>query len=176
MIIAETLQSYFAKYHFADGGYKDSHFRIKIGPLFIPIPNTEARIRAVKIHDIHHILTEYTAFWKGEIEIGAWEIASGCGKHYVAWILNFGSFTVGLFLYPRALFKAFMKGKTATTNLYHGYEYDTKLLQKSVGELRKEIGMDQIIKNKTRDYFHFLGWAFIAMLLPLSILLAFCEK
>src|SRR5437879_1772025 len=26
--------------------------------------------------------------WRGEAEIGAWEIASGCGRHHAAWILN----------------------------------------------------------------------------------------
>jgi NADPH:quinone reductase-like Zn-dependent oxidoreductase len=36
----------------------------------------------VKLHDIHHVLTGYDTTWRGKAEIGAWEIASGCGRHY----------------------------------------------------------------------------------------------
>ena len=108
--IKDALQLYFVNYHFADGGYNDRYFKIKIGPLLIPVPNTRSRLKAVKFHDIHHILTGYTALWKGEVEIGAWEISSGCGDLLIAWLLNFGSFGVGIFLYPKALFKAFMMG------------------------------------------------------------------
>jgi hypothetical protein len=139
--IKDALQIYFANYHFTDGGYNDKYFRIKIGPLFIPIPNTQARVDAVKFHDIHHILTEYTALWKGEVEIAAWELSSGCGKFYVAWALNSGSFALGLLLYPRALFKAFKKARTIKSNLYKGYTYGESLLNKTVGELREEFGI-----------------------------------
>lgn len=165
--VEEALRVYFAKYHFADGGYQDKYFKIKTGPLFIPVPNTKARIRAVKIHDIHHLLTEYTALWKGEIEIGAWEIASGCGKHYVAWLLNFGSFSIGLFIYPRALFKAYMAGKRVKTNLYQDSVYDNTLLNKTLGELRAEMGVGRCGKTHPAHYAGFSGW----VLLTLAVLL-----
>ena len=79
-------------------------FKIKLGPVFIPLPNTKARVDAVKFHDIHHLLTEYPATLRGEAEIGAWEIASGCGKYYAAWVLNFGSFFYGMFFFPKATY------------------------------------------------------------------------
>src|SRR5438552_1307220 len=90
--IKEALQVYFSLYHFKDGGYADKYFKIKLGRLFIPVPNIKARVNAVKLHDIHHLVTEYTARFDGEVEIGAWEIASGCGKYWIAWILNLGTF------------------------------------------------------------------------------------
>ena len=164
MKIEEALQIYFAKYHFADGGYNDKYFKIKIGSLFIPFPNTKSRIKAVKFHDIHHLVTEYTAFWKGEVEIGAWEIASGCGIFFVAWLLNFGSFSIGLFLYPNALFKAFMMGKNVKTNLYYSYIYDQSLLNRTVGELRKELGIGYTKKNTLSDYIYFVLWVLLALL------------
>jgi hypothetical protein len=139
--IREALQIYFSDYHFADGGYHEKYFHIKLGPVYIPVPNTKARIEAVKMHDIHHILTGYTAYWKGEVEIAGWEIASGCGKYYMAWLLNSGSFVLGLFLFPRALFKAFRRGMRSSTNLYHGYIYSEALLEKTVGQLRRELGI-----------------------------------
>lgn len=63
--VKDALELYFKKYQFTNGAYDDKFFGIKIGPVFIPVPNTKARITAVKIHDIHHLLTEYTAFIRG---------------------------------------------------------------------------------------------------------------
>ena len=163
LIIKDALQIYFSKYHFADGGYYDKYFKIKIGPLYIPFPNTGNRKKAVRFHDIHHLLTEYSALWKGEVEIGAWEIASGCGNLLIAWFLNFGSFAVGLFLFPKALFKAFMMGRNVKTNLYNNYEYTETLLNKTVGELRKELEIGQIKKNTFFDYFYFTSCALLIL-------------
>jgi len=36
----------------------------------------------------------------GEAEIGAWEIASGCGKYIPAWILNMAAFAYGVLFIP----------------------------------------------------------------------------
>ena len=155
--IENALQMYFQKYHFADGGYHDKYFRIKIGPVFIPFPNTKSRIKAVKFHDIHHLLSEYSARWKGEVEIGAWEIASGCGNLLIAWFLNFGSFGLGMFLYPKAVFNAFMMGRHVKSNLYHNYIYDDFLLKRNLGELRKELGIGEVRKNNLMDYLYFTG-------------------
>lgn len=139
--LREALQRYFAQYHFADGGYTERWFRIKLGPLFIPLPNIPARVRAVKVHDVHHVLTGYRADWKGEVEIGAWELASGCGRYWVAWLLNAGSFTIGLVLYPRALWRAFREGRRVGMNLYHGVPYNDALLDSRVSGLRARYGI-----------------------------------
>jgi hypothetical protein len=90
------------------------------------------------------------------VEIGAWEIASGCGNHFIAWFLNFGSFSIGLFLYPKALFKAFMMGRNVKTNLYYHYNYDKQLLSRTVGELRKELEIGKVKKNNLVDYTYFI--------------------
>lgn len=172
--IKDALQIYFAKYHFADGGYNDTYFKIKLGPLYIPFPNTEKRIKAVKFHDIHHLLTEYTALWKGEVEIGAWEIASGCGRFFIAWFLNFGSFGVGLFLFPRALFRAFMMGRNVRTNLYYNYIYSDELLNRTVGELRKELGTGVARKNNAADYLYFSGCVLLILAVPAAVLFISC--
>jgi len=137
--IKDALQSYFSKYHFVNGGYDLKWFKIKFGPVFIPLPNTKGRIDAVKIHDIHHLLTEYPATLKGEAQIGAWEIASGCGKYYAAWILNFGSLLYGIFFFPSAVYEAFIRGKRCRANLYTKISYDEKLLNQTVGALRNFV-------------------------------------
>jgi hypothetical protein len=143
LMLRDALQLYFAQYHFKDGGYADRWFRIKLGPLFIPLPNIKARVEAVKIHDVHHLLTGYRADWKGEVEIAGWELASGCGRYWVAWLLNGGSFLIGLFLYPRALFAAFRRGRGVKRNLYHGTVYDDALLSMTVQELRQRHGISR---------------------------------
>ena len=154
--IRDALELYFLRYHFPNGGYHLKWFKIKIGPIYIPLPNTEARIEAVKIHDIHHLLTGYEAILEGEAEIGAWELASGCGRYYMAWILNAGSFFYGMFFFPRALFTAFLKGRSIRSNLYYDTIYNDELLNKTVGELKEKAGMLTPAKNNAIDYLLFL--------------------
>jgi hypothetical protein len=153
--IREALQFYFSKYHFVNGGYDLKWFKIKLGPVFIPLPNTKARVDAVKFHDIHHLLTGYPATLRGEAEIGGWEIASGCGKYYAAWVLNFGSLFYGLLFFPGAVYNAFMRGRKCKTNLYHDVRYDDHLLNQTVGELRTML-FDDSRKNNAFDYFLFI--------------------
>lgn len=62
----------------ADGGYGDAWVDFKLGPLPVPFPNTRARVRAVRYHDLHHVLTGYDTNTIGEFEISAWELGAGC--------------------------------------------------------------------------------------------------
>ncbi len=165
--IKDALQLYFSRYHFANGGYDLKWFKIKVGPVYIPFPNTKARIEAVKIHDIHHVLTGYEAILKGEAEIGAWEFASGCGRYYMAWILNAGSFFYGMFLFPKALLRAFLRARLIKSNLYYNTVYDNELLNKTVGELKGKLELENQRKNSTSDYISFMIYCMI--ILSLSI-------
>jgi hypothetical protein len=160
--VKDALQLYFSKYHFKDGGYHEKWFRIRLGRLFIPLPNIKARVDAVKIHDIHHLVTGYEANWKGETEIAAWEIASGCDRYAVAWFLNLGSFFVGMLLYPRALFRAFTRGRRCATNLYAQTTYDDELLCSTLGVIRGRIGIDAGNRITLRDYRVFVLWCLFA--------------
>ena len=112
-------QQYFARSGFDERGYADKWVQLKAGPISFYFPNTQARVRAVKLHDLHHVLTEYDTNWRGEAEIGAWEIASGCGRYLAAWALNLGAFGLGLALAPRRVYRAFLRGRQ-TGNLYFG--------------------------------------------------------
>jgi hypothetical protein len=167
--IKDALQDYFSKYHFADGGYNLKWFKIKLGPFYFPFPNTTSRIAAVKLHDIHHLLTGYTALLKGETEIGAWEIASGCGPYKIAWLLNFGSFFYGIFLYPKSLYHAFMRGRRATTNLYYSSLYNDALLSTTVFELKQQLGIDSKTTNTFSDQLLFSLYVTVVTGIPISI-------
>jgi hypothetical protein len=163
LLVKDALQIYFSRYHFADGGYHLKWFRIKLGPVFIPLPNIKSRVDAVKIHDIHHLLTNYNADYRGEAEIGAWELASGCEKFTIAWLLNLGSFLIGMLFYPKPLWKAFIRGRKCATNLYHQTVYNDELLNRSLGELRKKIQIDAPGKTGAKDYLMFAMWCLAAL-------------
>lgn len=121
----------------ADGGYTDKWVRLRVGRATLAFPNTAARVRSVRLHDLHHVLTEYDTTWSGEGEIAAWEIASGCGMHYAAWLLNFGAFTVGLLIAPMRTFHAFVRGRRSR-NLY-STQFQESMLDRTVAELRSAL-------------------------------------
>lgn len=159
LTIREARADYFATAGFAqDGGYGNKWVKLKIGRLALAFPNTAARVRSVRLHDIHHVLTEYATTWTGEAEIGAWEIASGCGKYYPAWFLNFGAFAIGLVLAPHRTFRAFVRGRHSR-NLYPG-QFEERLLACTVGELRTELAIpEQAPSASVKDGIAFLFWS-----------------
>lgn len=113
--------------------------RVETRPVPVFFPNTECRVTAAKLHDLHHVATEYETDWAGEAEIAAWEIASGCGRYGWAWLLNLGAFTVGLALCPKRLLRAFVRGRRAS-NLYSEGFAEELLVNTTVDALRQRIG------------------------------------
>ncbi len=108
------------------------------------LPNTAGRVRAVRLHDLHHVVTGYETTWTGEGEIAAWEIASGCGGFFAAWVLNLSALVVGLVIAPRRAFRAFVRGRHSE-NLYKtAGEWSEALLELRVGELRAKLGLDDV--------------------------------
>lgn len=125
---------YFAINKFGDnGGYDDAWVDFKLGPIPFPFPNTAGRIRAVKVHDLHHILTGYDTDITGEFEISAWELGAGCKDFYAAWVLNLGGLFGGLLVSPRRIVRAFARG-LASRSLY-GLPLE-ELLELPVGQAR----------------------------------------
>lgn len=140
ILIKDALVQLFNRFNIPQNAYTTKTFVIRIGKLGIPLPNIPARVKVARFHDIHHILTGYPANWLGEAEIGAWEIATGCRTSFIAWFLNSGAAMVGLFISPKAIIKAFKRGRNTKTNLYHNFEYEP-LLNMSVKELRNKVGL-----------------------------------
>src|SRR5690606_29660158 len=103
----------------SEAGYRDRWVWLRAGPLRIPLYNSRARVRAVKLHDLHHVATGYATTWTGEAEIAAWELAGGCGRHYAAWLLNLAALAVGAVIAPRRVARAFARGRRSAT-LYAG--------------------------------------------------------
>lgn len=145
-----------------DGGYGARWVRIEAKPFPLFFPNTRGRVQAAKLHDLHHVATEYATDWRGEAEIAAWEIGGGCGRYGWAWLLNVGAFAVGLLLAPRRTFQAFVRGRHAR-NLYHVGLADTALGNVTVGALRAQIGVHPGIERPSwADMVAFAVWCAIA--------------
>jgi hypothetical protein len=166
-VIRDARERYFAIAGFDNGGYDDKWVRLKVGPLAVKFPNTAARVRSVKLHDIHHILTEYDTSWTGEAEIGAWEIASGCGRHAVAWTLNLGAFGIGLVIAPGKTYRAFIRGRHSR-NLYPTV-FREELLDERVGPLRDELSIRSETPRATPwDRMMFALWSSIAVIVSIT--------
>ena len=124
----------------ADGGYGESWVKLKLWRIPFAFPNTEGRRRAVKFHDLHHVLTEYSTTWRGEFEIAAWEIAGGVNRYWEGWVLDLLGFACGLAVYPRRVYRAFLRGRQSR-NLYFE-EWDESILSRRVGDERRRLGLD----------------------------------
>ena len=123
-----------------DGGYEDAWVRLKLWRIPFGFPNTQGRRRAVRFHDLHHVLTEYRTDWRGEFEIAAWEVAGGINRYWEGWVLDLLGFACGLLVYPRAVYRAFVRGRRSR-NLYYE-EWDEAILGARVGEVRRRLGLE----------------------------------
>jgi hypothetical protein len=123
----------------ADGGYGDAWVDFKLGPVPFPFPNTAPRVAAVRFHDLHHLLTGYATDLRGELEISGWELGAGCRWMIAAWQLNLAGVALGVFLYPRRVFAAFVRGRRSGGSFY-GMDYDA-LLGWTVGEARARMAV-----------------------------------
>lgn len=172
--LREARDRYLAENGLGDGGYDARWVKLQAGPLPIFVPNTQARVRAVRFHDLHHPLTGYTTTWTGEAEIGAWEIASSCADHFTAWLLNLAAVAIGVLIAPRATFAAFVRGRSSQ-NLYRE-RFDDALLAEPLADARRRLGLDrEPPPATTQDRIAFAGWtalslAFLAATVALPLL------
>jgi hypothetical protein len=140
MTLREARAQYFLRAGFDERSYSDRWVRLRVfGRPLLAFPNTPGRVRAVKLHDLHHVLTGYDTSWAGEGEIGAWELASGCRTHWAAWILNASAALIGLFIAPRRVLRAFARG-WRERNLYD-VELSDALLDERLGALQARLGI-----------------------------------
>jgi len=165
--MAQARDAYFAENQFGvDGGYSATWVKVKVGPVPLWIPNAPARVRAVRFHDLHHIVTDYRTDFPGECEISAWELATGCAHFPAALVLNLSGMGGGLLFMPGAVFRAFVRGRH-TQNLYRR-TFDETLLGKTVKQLRRELNLDAPTPKPTpADLAAFVAFAALAALTAL---------
>jgi len=153
-----------------DGGYAKKWVAVQLGPIPFGFPNSAARVRAVKYHDLHHVVTGYATDVVGEAEIGGWEIGSGCAGFVAAWILNLYAMVLGFLSGAGgAVFRAFVRGRH-TRNLYRT-AYDDALLDAALGEVRARLALGAAEPPSTPgDRVAFAAWSALAIALALATL------
>jgi hypothetical protein len=171
--LAAARERYFRDNGFAaDGGYSDAWVKLQMGPIALRLPNTPQRVRSVRYHDLHHVVTDYATDWTGEAEIAAWEIASGCADHHAAWLLNLWAMAIGLAIAPGAVWRAFRRGRRSR-NLYRE-AFGDALLAERVGEMRARLGLaDPALAAPGAtlgERAGFLGWSAVSVALACATL------
>jgi hypothetical protein len=158
LTLRDARARYFELNNFGkDGGYEDRWVKVKVGVFPLWFPNLPSRRRAVRYHDLHHILTEYGTTWRGEAEIGAWEVATGGGATAVGWLLDLLAFAVGLVIHPRGVYRAFLRGRHSA-NLFRA-RFDDALLAQEVGVMRRELRLGGGVRASVGDKAAFVAWA-----------------
>ena len=142
--LSDLLPEFYSKYGLGpDGGQTSSSVRIELTKnIILYIPNFKARKDAVLMHDIHHIVTGYPSTYKGETEIGAWEVGSGCRGDWAAWALDMSSVMTGLLFNPLNVLKAFARGRR-TKNLYHRTVTEAEALDMKLADLKKILLLEK---------------------------------
>ena len=165
--LREARERYFAAAGLGSGGYDQKWVPLAMGPLRFAIPNTAGRVRAVRYHDLHHVVTGYGTDWTGEGEIGAWEVASGCRDLFAAWVLNLYAMQLALWFAPRAVWRAFVRGRHSE-NLY-AEPWSESLLEESVGDMRRRLGLaSEPPAASIADRFSFASWSAVALALAFA--------
>jgi hypothetical protein len=160
MTVRDARARYFAANGFSDATYTASWVRFKLGPVPVVLPNTRSRQRAIPMHDLHHVATGYATDIAGEAEIGAWEIAGGCGRYPAAWVLNAIAFAGGMLVAPDRIYRAFVRGRRARTLYRTGWRDD--LLDLDVTELRRRVRFEHAPPRATwRDRAAFAAWLLV---------------
>ena len=148
--LKEALPVFYKNYNLkSDGGINDSSVKLEILKNFsLYIPNFETRKKIVLIHDIHHVVTGYKAVMKGETEISAWELSTGCMSNWFAFLINTYGMMSGILLNPIGVWRAWMRGRR-TKNLYHEKYKMEALLNQTVEELQKELALNNEKKSSS---------------------------
>jgi hypothetical protein len=151
MMVRDARAAYFSENGFSEASYRDRFTRIPLGPISLPMWNPPSRQRAVAFHDLHHVATGYATTWRGEAEIGAWEIGASCGKFAAAWLYDASAMAFGVAVCPRRTFRAFVRGRHARS-LYVGQRSVDELLEVTVDDLRASLALDRVSSATWRDY------------------------
>lgn len=109
--VREAREIYFKNSGFDQGTYTDRWVKFPVLGRTIYLPNIKLRRDAVPLHDIDHVLTEYKTDWEGEWQICSYELGTGCGTYWGAWLINAQAIMAGGIRAPKACLKAFARGR-----------------------------------------------------------------
>ena len=144
--VRRALDAYLGENGFSRDEYDASVVKVTFWSITFPLPNPPSRQIAVRLHDLHHVVTGYGTDPVGEAEISAWELRRGVGifSLFVQTIV-FGGVLLGLLHSPKKTLSAWQAGyhpdrvplQKATMQNYE------RLLELTVGELREIYGVEE---------------------------------
>jgi hypothetical protein len=123
----------------------------------VPMLNPPAHGHALRVHDLHHVLTGYDTSIIGECEISAWELAGGSGAYVAAIGFDLAGTGLGLLFAPHRTLLAFARGRRSK-NLFRK-RYSHALLSRSVEDVRRELGITAAPEPTLGDMLRFAFWA-----------------
>jgi hypothetical protein len=164
----ELLPAFYQQYNLDDdGGQNSSYVKIEFTEkFFLYFPNFDIRRKAVFKHDVHHIATGYTSTFKGETEISAWELASGCKRYWAAYALDLHAVMIGMIFNPAGVYRAFIKGRN-TKNLYADVFTDEQLIDMPLYEIKESLLLN---KYSGKEKSHFIDWILFALMLLFGLI------
>ena len=139
LTLREARQEYFDRSGFNEQSYTSKWARFQLGPIPLLIPNFSTRRRAVRLHDLHHVLTGYETTWLGEAEVSAWEAGSGGAPYLTVWMLMTFAMVIGVFIDKDAVCRAYRRG-CGSRNLFFK-DFDDRMLDISLREMRRTLGI-----------------------------------
>ena len=109
--------------------------------MHIWVPSPKGRQRALRMHDLHHVLTGYGTDLAGEAEISAWEFRRGLGGlgAYVGSIVMTGM-VQGMLLRTRRTRDAY-NASNDTRSLFNAHYAYEPLLARTLQDVRGELGI-----------------------------------
>lgn len=147
LVVRDARRLYFERNNLGDGGYDKNWVKITVFGFTYYMPNPKARKQAVPYHDLNHVLTDYTADPHGECILAGYEVASGIDRFWLGWVISSQAMVLGLLFVPRGVFRAFVRGRRARGT--YAMPYDEVLLARTVGDVRRELGIPSDVPNAT---------------------------
>lgn len=83
----------------------------QLGDLLVPLPNFKWRREAIRVHDAHHLVTDYSTSVTGEFQVAAWELGVHCYDTWQARALCRFLMALGLMTTPRRILQAYRRGR-----------------------------------------------------------------
>jgi len=93
------------------GGDAAASWTCAFGPLTLRFPNFAWRRRALRAHDLHHLMAGYPMNMRGEFQMAAWEYGAGRYPHWGASLFCAPLILLGLIWSPAAMWRAYRSGR-----------------------------------------------------------------
>jgi hypothetical protein len=167
--VREARARYFARSGFTAATYTDPWVALPLGPVTIRLPNFAARKKAVKVHDLNHILTGYGTDWHGEFCASGFELGMGIGRSWAAWMINAGGAAGGLLRAPRDVVRAYARGRAARASTYDLLDpWDDAVLDQPLRDLRARVAIPDDATAGLRDVVALAGHAVLGAAIHLA--------